>query len=126
MAGVRGAAFEHRDVPRKVFLILDDLDVHKAKAVREWLEEHVDRIEVFYFPPCPPELSPTEHFNGDLKGEIRRGVSPKDVDPKRTMLRHFRRIPEGADARACVLQKQAYPVRCVAFRRPESEWRVLR
>ena len=42
-----------KDAPRKVFFILDNLNVHKAKAVREWLEEHADRIEVFYLPVLP-------------------------------------------------------------------------
>ncbi|HEY0942303.1 MAG TPA: IS630 family transposase [Steroidobacter sp.] len=82
-----------KDAQRKVFLILDNLNVHKAKRVREWLEENAHRIEVFYLPPYSPELNPTEYFNGDLKGEIQRGRPPKDVkDLKRTMLSHSRRI----------------------------------
>ena len=82
-----------RDAERKVYLILDNLNVHKAKPVREWLAEQKDRIEVFYLPPYSPELNPSEYFNGDLKGEIQRGVPPKDVtDLKRTVLGHSRRI----------------------------------
>lgn len=82
-----------KDARRKVFLILDNLNVHKAKRVREWLAEHVDQIEVFYLPPYSPELNPTEYFNGDLKGEIQRGIPPKDVkELKRTVLGHSRRI----------------------------------
>ena len=89
-----------KNAPRNVFLILDNLNVHKAKAVREWLGEHADRIEVFYLPPYSPELNPTEYFNGDLKGEIQRGVPPRDVtDLKRTMLSHSRRIQRSP---ACV------------------------
>lgn len=37
-----------KDAPRKEFLILDNLNVHKAKVVREWLDGRADRIEVFY------------------------------------------------------------------------------
>jgi transposase len=82
-----------KDAARKVFLILDNLNVHKAKPVREWLGRHTDRIEVFYLPPHSPELNPTEYFNGDLKGEIQRGIPPKDVqDLKRTVLSHSRCI----------------------------------
>lgn len=82
-----------RDAERKVYLIVDNLDVHKATAVREWLAEHTDQIEVFYLPPYSPELSPSEYFNGDLKGEIQRGIPPKDgADLKRTVLGHSRRI----------------------------------
>lgn len=82
-----------KDARRKVFLILDNLNVYKARAVREWLDAHVDRIEVFYLPPYSPELNPSEYFNGDLKGEIQRGIPPKDVkDLKWTLLSHSRRI----------------------------------
>lgn len=82
-----------KDARRKVILILDNLNVHKAKVVREWLDEHADRIEVCYLPPYSPELNPSEYFNGDLKGAIQRGIPPRDVkDLKRTMLSHSRRI----------------------------------
>jgi transposase len=87
-----------KDAHRKVFLIIDNLNVHKAKAVREWLNEHRDRIEVFFLPPYSPELNPTEYFNGDLKGEIQRGIPPKDAtDLKRTMLSHSRRIQKSPE-----------------------------
>ena len=64
-----------------------------AEAVREWLEEHADRIDVFYLPPCSAELNPSEYFNCGLKCEIQPGVPPKDgKDLKRAMLGHSRRI----------------------------------
>lgn len=56
-----------RDAERKVFLILDNLKVHKATKVREWVDSHRDEIEVFYLPPYAPELNPDEYLNGDLK-----------------------------------------------------------
>jgi transposase len=43
-----------KDTPRKVFRILENLNVHKAKVVREWLKEDANRIEVFYLPPYSP------------------------------------------------------------------------
>ena len=82
-----------KDARSKVFLILDNLNVQKAKVVNAWLADHADRIEVFYLPPYSPELNPSECFNGDLKGEIQRGIPPKDVvELKRTVLGHSRRI----------------------------------
>jgi transposase len=82
-----------KDTPRKVFLILDNLNVHKAKVVNAWLAQHAGRIVVFYLPPYSPELNPSEYFNGDLKGEIQRGIPAKDVaELKRTVLGHSRRI----------------------------------
>lgn len=56
-----------RDAGRKVFLIVDNLSVHKAVKVRKWVDAHSDEIEVFYLPPYAPELNPDEYLNGDLK-----------------------------------------------------------
>ena len=67
-----------KDVPRKVFLVMDNLKVHHCKPVMAWLEEHKDRIEVFYLPSYSPELNPDERLNADLKHAITTGV------PKRT------------------------------------------
>jgi transposase len=82
-----------KDARRKVFLILDNLNVHKAKVVNAWLAEHPDQISVFFLPPYSPELNPSEYFNGDLKGEIRRGIPAQTVlDLKRNVLGYSRRI----------------------------------
>jgi len=82
-----------KDARRKVFLILDNLNVHKAKLVNAWLKEHADQIRVFFLPPYSPELNPSEYFNGDLKGEIQRGIPPRDAtELKRTVLGYSRRI----------------------------------
>jgi transposase len=53
---------------RKVFLILDNLNVHHGKTVLQpWLDANKDKIEVFYLPSYSPELNPDEYFNGTLK-----------------------------------------------------------
>ena len=59
------------DSPQKVFLILDNLKVHHAKAVTAWLDEHKARIEVFYLPPYSPEINPDEYLNRDFKTVLR-------------------------------------------------------
>lgn len=87
-----------KDAKRKVFLILDNLNVHKAKPVKAWLAENAKRIEVFYLPPYSPELNPSEYFNGDLKGAIQRGIPPRDQSElKRTILGQSRRIQKSPD-----------------------------
>ena len=43
-----------KDAKGKVFLILDNLNVHKAKPVKAWLAENAKRIEVFYLPHTRP------------------------------------------------------------------------
>ena len=43
---------------RKVFLILDNLQVHKAKVLRPWHAEHAHEIELFFIPSYSPDLEP--------------------------------------------------------------------
>jgi transposase len=82
-----------RDSGRKVYLILDNLGVHKAKAVREWLDDHRDQIEVFFLPPYSPELNPDEYLNGDLKRAVHSDMPPRDAPQLRHIVRsHMRRI----------------------------------
>lgn len=45
-----------KDRPKKIFLILDNLSVHKSKIVKEWVEKNKDKIELFF---------PTELFTSD-------------------------------------------------------------
>ena len=62
-----------QDAQRKVFLIVDNLRVHRANRVREWAAENTEKIELFYLPPYAPELNPDEYLNRDLKTTIRSG-----------------------------------------------------
>lgn len=52
---------------RKIFLIIDNLKVHHAINVTNWVTENSDRIELFYLPAYSPDLNPDEHLNADLK-----------------------------------------------------------
>ena len=47
---------DHR-LQEKVFLVLDNLRVHHANKDTEWLEEHRNRIELFYLPPYSREYN---------------------------------------------------------------------
>lgn len=62
---------------RKLFLIVDNLRVHKAKAVTAWVAEHSDLIELFYLPPYAPDTNPDELLNNDLKQAIARRRTPR-------------------------------------------------
>jgi transposase len=59
-----------KDATRKIFLILDNLRAHHSKLVKAWLEEHKERIEIFYLPSYAPELNPDERLNADMKHAI--------------------------------------------------------
>ena len=65
------------DCKKKVFLVLDNLRVHHAKKVTEWLEEHRDRSELFYLPPYSPEYEPDELPNSDIKRNAGARQSPR-------------------------------------------------
>jgi transposase len=82
-----------KDTGRKVFLILDNLRVHHSKAVREWLESHMDEIEVFFLPSYSPELNPDEYLNGDLKVGVHSGVPARSSSKlKAKALSHLRML----------------------------------
>jgi transposase len=55
---------------KRILLVLDNLRVHHSKAVKKWLKENVDKIEVFYLPSYSPELNPDELLNADLKQRV--------------------------------------------------------
>jgi transposase len=82
-----------RDTNRRVFLILDNLNVHKAAKVRAWVEAHCDAIELFYLPPYAPELNPDEYLNGDLKLGVATRAPARTKPELSTVARsHFRML----------------------------------
>jgi transposase len=77
----------------KVFLIWDNLPVHRARAVRSWLAERKEQIEVFHLPPYSPELNPDEGLNADLKQAVTRKPPARSKhELKRTVISHMRRL----------------------------------
>ncbi len=59
-----------KNATKKVFLILDNLRVHHAKLVKDYLKGKEDKIELFFLPSYSPELNPDEYLNCDLKAKI--------------------------------------------------------
>ena len=82
-----------KDAGRKVFLILDNLPVHHSKPVKEWLESHMNEIEVFFLPSYSPELNPDEYLNGDLKVGVHSGVPARSSSQlKAKAISHLRML----------------------------------
>ncbi|HEY8008627.1 MAG TPA: transposase [Methylocella sp.] len=69
-----------KDAKQKVFLIVDNLRVHHAKAIQDWLARHKDEIEMFYLPAYAPEHNPDEYLNNDLKQTIKNKPRAKTRD----------------------------------------------
>ena len=86
-----------RTSQRKVFLILDNLKVHHGKLVTAWLEEHAEKIQVFFLPAYAPEYNPDEYLNHALKRSVHSGQLPftvKDISRKiRSFMRNLRQNP---------------------------------
>ena len=82
-----------KDAKRKVFMILDNLRVHHAHLVRDWLALHRDEIEVYYLPSYSPEMNPDECLNGDLKHRIRSAAPARNLKQlEKTVVGHMRML----------------------------------
>jgi transposase len=68
---------------KKVYMIVDNLRVHHAKLVMKWIDEHKDKIAIFYLPPYSPEFNPDEYLNQDYK----RNANKNNIPFTKTQLR---------------------------------------
>jgi len=60
----------------KIFMIVDNLRVHHAKAVKKWVSEHKEQIELFFLPAYSPDLNPDEYLNQDYKKNANKNSLP--------------------------------------------------
>ena len=67
-----------REAARKLFVIVDNLPVHRAHRVTAWVQNNADRIELVYLPSYAPEHNPDEFLNNDLKQAMARRRTPRD------------------------------------------------
>lgn len=73
LIGFLGGLIE--DTVNKTFLIVDNLSVHHAIKIHEWLEQEncSKKLELFFLPPYSPMLNPDEYFNPGFKTKLRLG-----------------------------------------------------
>jgi transposase len=76
---------------RKLFVIVDNLRVHRARRVRAWVQAHAGRIELFYLPPYAPEHNPDEFLHNDVKQAMARRQVPRDKAALRAGLSSYMR-----------------------------------
>jgi transposase len=76
---------------RKLFLIVDNLKVHKAHKVRDWLEPRRDRIELFFLPSYAPDCNPDEFLNNDVKQTLAKRPAAKNRESLKAGLRRYMR-----------------------------------
>lgn len=63
---------------RKLLWIVDRHPVHRSRAVKQWLAEHRDTIEMIYLPPYAPQLNPAEYLNCDVKQGVHSKPPTRD------------------------------------------------
>lgn len=82
-----------RNASNPIFLIVDGHQVHKAVAVKQYVESTEGRLRLFYLPPYSPELNPDEQVWSDLKnnGIGRKAIAGPDA-MKKDVVRHLRMV----------------------------------
>jgi transposase len=82
-----------KDSSRKVFLIVDNLRVHHSYALDEWLDEHKEKLELFFLPSYAPERNPDEYLNNDLKRSIEnRPIADSFKELAKNVISHMRKL----------------------------------
>jgi transposase len=77
---------------RKVFLIVDGHPAHKAKKVKQFVEENSERIELFFLPAYSPELNPDELTWAHVKAKVAKATAQTKAELKSTVKRVMRRL----------------------------------
>jgi transposase len=88
-----------REATRKLFVIVDNLPVHRAHRVTAWVQDNADRIELFYLPPYAPEHNPDEFLNNDLKQAMARRRTPRDKIALKSSLTSYMRSLQRSPAK---------------------------
>jgi transposase len=78
-----------RQTSRKIFLILDQLQVHESAAVQAWVTAHAEWLELIPLPKYVPELNPTEYLNNDVKEEVNAEGLPANEQELHTHVDNF-------------------------------------
>jgi transposase len=80
-----------RSTTKNIFLITDRLKAHEDDAVKQWVEAHQDRIQLFYLPRYSPEMNPVEYMNNDMKETVNAEGLPDNKNTLRSRMQRFMR-----------------------------------
>ncbi len=93
---------------KKVYMILDNLRVHHAKVIKEWVEEHKEQIALFYLPAYSPDLNPDEYLNQDYKRSANKEQIPTNKkDLKRNTKSYMESLQKNPQKVANFFQHEA-------------------
>jgi transposase len=65
---------------RKIRLVCDNGRFHTTHAVRAWLAQHQDEIEIYWLPPYCPSLNLIERLWGHLKRSVLANILYADLE----------------------------------------------
>lgn len=91
-----------------MFLIVDGHPVHRSGAVKGWLREHADAIEMFRLPPYSPELNPDELLNQDVKSNALGRQRPANLKDLMKMVRSYLRSTQKRPDVVCSYFREAH------------------
>ena len=64
--------------------------MHHTKPVEARVEEHKEKIAIFYLPPYSPEYNPDEYLNQDYKRNANKNSIPANLkESKENILNHM-------------------------------------
>lgn len=67
--------------------IVDRHPVHRSDAVRRWLQEHEDKIELYFLASYSPQLNPAEYLNCDVKPWVHSKPPTRNLSQLKQRLR---------------------------------------
>jgi transposase len=81
------------NAPGPIYLIVDGHPSHKAKCVREFVEEQDGKLKIFLLPSYSPELNPDEYVWNDLKNNcLGRKVITSKSQLRKQIISHLRKL----------------------------------
>lgn len=80
-----------------VFLIVDGHPAHRARLVREFVEEQGGRLKLWFLPPYSPELNPDELVWGHVKQAVAKKAPQTKAQLKQRILGALRRLQKPPD-----------------------------
>lgn len=82
---------------QKIFLIVDGHPTHKAKMVKQFVQENNKKIELFFLPAYSPELNPDELAWAHVKAKIAKTTAQTKAELKRSVKRAMKQLQKMPD-----------------------------
>jgi transposase len=85
------------DIGGTVFLVLDNLSVHKAQKVQAFVAAQTGRLKLFFLPPYSPHLNPDEQVWGNVKTRVAKQAltdKPTLIEQLTAALRRLCELPQ--------------------------------